>query len=149
MPLQLACFLHPQKLGINLCKYDEMACLIRGVHYLCIHYPQECYYWKNPKVKDKAEKVPFPLGPDPYPYIIVNIGSGISVLLVKSAEKFKRIGGTSVGGGTFVGLSLLSSGNMTSMTQQTEYKLLLMRRIINKNERHHYNAEQVQRCKVM
>ena len=110
MPLQLACFLHPQKLGINLCKYDEMACLIRGVHYLCIHYPQECYYWKNPKVKDKAEKVPFPLGPDPYPYIIVNIGSGISVLLVESAEKFKRIGGTSVGGGTFVGLSSLLAG---------------------------------------
>jgi len=108
--LRLAPILCPQRLGINLCKYDEMSCLIRGLHYLCRHYPNECYYWKHPKVHNEARKVPFQLGPNPYPYIIVNIGSGVSILLVNSAKDFKRIGGTSVGGGTFVGLCSLLAG---------------------------------------
>lgn len=100
----------PQRLGINLCKYDEMDCLIRGLHFLCRHYPNECYYWKNPNVKSACKKVPFQLGPNPYPYIIVNIGSGVSILVVESAKKYRRIGGTSVGGGTFQGLCALLTG---------------------------------------
>lgn len=87
---------YSQKLGINLCKFDEMESLIRGLHYLAKHCVDECYYWKNPKQEDTC-KVPFQLGPDPYPYIIVNIGSGVSILLVESATSFRRIGGTSVG----------------------------------------------------
>jgi pantothenate kinase len=73
-----------------------MECLIRGLHYLALHCPNECYYWKDPK-QDTTCKVPFSLGPNPYPYIIVNIGSGVSILLVESATSFRRIGGTSVG----------------------------------------------------
>ena len=45
-----------------------------------------------------------------YPYIVVNIGSGVSILLVKSAKKYKRISGTSIGGGTFLGLCCLLTG---------------------------------------
>ena len=81
-----------------------MGSLIRGIHYLCKHYTNECYYWENPKEESISNTVPFQLGPDPYPYIVVNIGSGVSILLVESMDKFKRIGGTSVGGGTFLGL---------------------------------------------
>ena len=87
-----------------------MQSLICGVHYLCGHYTNECYYWENPKDENRAKKVPFQLGPDPYPYIVVNIGSGVSILLVESMDKFKRIGGTSVGGGTFLGLCGLLTG---------------------------------------
>lgn len=92
----MKCLVSLQKLGINLCKFDEMECLIRGLHYLALHCPNECYYWKDPK-QETTCKVPFSLGPNPYPYIIVNIGSGVSILLVESATKFRRIGGTSVG----------------------------------------------------
>ena len=99
----------PQRLGINLVKYDEMESLIRGLHYLCCHYPNECYYWEKPNSEDSG-KVSFQLGPDPYPYIIVNIGSGVSILRVDSETQFKRIGGTSVGGGTFTGLCSLLAG---------------------------------------
>lgn len=45
-----------------------------------------------------------------YPYIVVNIGSGVSILLVKSETKYKRISGTSIGGGTFLGLCCLLTG---------------------------------------
>lgn len=50
---------------------------------------------------------------DSYPYILVNIGSGVSILLVKSEKKYKRISGTSIGGGTFLGLCCLLTGCQT------------------------------------
>lgn len=100
-----------QKLGISLCKYDEMDSLIRGVHHICQYFPNECYYWENPGLAEKSAKVPYPsFGPNPYPYILVNIGSGVSILQVSSAQDFKRIGGTSVGGGSFCGLCALLTG---------------------------------------
>lgn len=39
-----------------------------------------------------------------YPFILVNIGSGVSILKVTAADKFERISGTSCGGGTLHGL---------------------------------------------
>lgn len=48
-----------------------------------------------------------------YPYILVNIGSGVSVLLVTSEKEYKRISGTSIGGGTFLGLCCLLTGCST------------------------------------
>jgi type II pantothenate kinase len=98
-----------EQLGVKLAKYDEMESLIAGLHYLCREYLDECYYWENPN-SDQSHTVPFQLGPDPYPYIIVNIGSGVSILRVNSATDFTRIGGTSVGGGTFTGLCSLLAG---------------------------------------
>ncbi|CAI8033187.1 Pantothenate kinase 3 [Geodia barretti] len=98
-----------ERLGVKLAKYDEMQSLITGLHYLCREYLDECYYWENPN-SDQSHTVPFQLGPDPYPYIIVNIGSGVSILRVNSANDFTRIGGTSVGGGTFTGLCSLLAG---------------------------------------
>ena len=91
-------------------KYDEMQSLIRGVHHICQYCPNESYYWETPGEADKARKVACSFGPNPYPYILVNIGSGVSILLVSSAQEFKRIGGTSVGGGTFCGLCALLAG---------------------------------------
>jgi len=48
-----------------------------------------------------------------YPYILVNIGSGVSILLVTSEKDYKRISGTSIGGGTFLGLCCLLTGCST------------------------------------
>lgn len=48
-----------------------------------------------------------------YPYILVNIGSGVSVLLVTSEKDYKRVSGTSIGGGTFLGLCCLLTGCST------------------------------------
>lgn len=70
-----------------------METLIRGVHYCCRNFPNECYYWEKPTDSDKAKKKEFPFEPDTYPFIVVNIGSGVSMLHVMSEHKFKRIGG--------------------------------------------------------
>lgn len=49
---------------------------------------------------------------DFYPYLLVNIGSGVSMIKVSSPRDFTRVGGTSLGGGTLWGLlSLLTSAN--------------------------------------
>lgn len=50
---------------------------------------------------------------DIYPYLLVNIGSGVSMIKVSGRRKFERIGGTSLGGGTLWGLLSLLTGART------------------------------------
>lgn len=42
-----------------------------------------------------------------FPYLVVNIGSGVSILKVSSPNKFERVSGSSLGGGTYWGLCRL------------------------------------------
>lgn len=42
-----------------------------------------------------------------FPYLVVNIGSGVSILKVSSSTQFERVSGSSLGGGTYWGLSRL------------------------------------------
>ena len=42
-----------------------------------------------------------------YPFLVVNIGSGVSIIKVISESEYVRVSGTSLGGGTFWGLSRL------------------------------------------
>ncbi|KOM31656.1 hypothetical protein LR48_Vigan01g121100, partial [Vigna angularis] len=44
---------------------------------------------------------------DLYPYLLVNIGSGVGMIKVEGEGKFERVSGTSIGGGTFWGLGKL------------------------------------------
>ncbi|VDK57480.1 unnamed protein product [Cylicostephanus goldi] len=55
-----------------------------------------------------------------YPFLLVNIGTGISVLKVDSPSQFQRVGGSSMGGGAFIGL-----GNLLTSAQSFD-ELLLM-----------------------
>ncbi|XP_077992001.1 pantothenate kinase 3-like [Glandiceps talaboti] len=99
---------------MELEKYDELDCLITGIHYIDSKLPNECYYWSNPDPfnSEACEKVPFDFR-NPYPYLVVNIGSGVSILAVKSQEDYGRVSGTSLGGGTFLGLCCLLTGCQT------------------------------------
>jgi type II pantothenate kinase len=47
---------------------------------------------------------------DLFPYLLVNIGSGVSIVKVDGEGQYERISGSSVGGGTFWGLSRLLTG---------------------------------------
>lgn len=51
--------------------------------------------------------------PDVYPYLLVNIGSGVSMIKVSGPKQFQRVGGTHLGGGTFWGLMSLLTGART------------------------------------
>jgi type II pantothenate kinase len=55
--------------------------------------------------------VSFPQQPTAiYPYLLVNIGSGVSMIKVSGPRQYERIGGTSLGGGTLWGLLSLLTG---------------------------------------
>jgi type II pantothenate kinase len=51
--------------------------------------------------------------PDVYPYLLVNIGSGVSMIKVSGPNNFQRVGGTHLGGGTFWGIMSLLTGAQT------------------------------------
>nr|KAG5689035.1 hypothetical protein BaRGS_006431 [Batillaria attramentaria] len=170
-----------EQVNLQLHKYDELDCLIRGIHFIDRHnHSCECYYWARAGTTDshlqnghsasaqpsathsdlnspnhsravngeatsqsgssgatssQSEsngpqhsqdknagsdtfgdgdwyKVPFDFR-DPYPYLVVNIGSGVSILAVHSPTNYKRVSGTSLGGGTFLGLCCLLTGCQT------------------------------------
>ena len=44
---------------------------------------------------------------DLYPYLLVNIGSGVSMVKVSGEGQYERVSGSSLGGGTFSGLCRL------------------------------------------
>ncbi|KAJ7410629.1 Pantothenate kinase 3 [Willisornis vidua] len=84
---------------LELCKLDELDCLIKGVLYIDsvgFNGHSECYYFENPTDAERCQKLPFNLE-NPYPLLLVNIGSGVSILAVYSKENYKRVTGTSFG----------------------------------------------------
>ncbi|XP_005092695.1 pantothenate kinase 3 isoform X2 [Aplysia californica] len=95
---------------LQLHKYDEMDCLLKGIHYIDRYNPfSECYFFRNPRDTELCKKMPFDFR-NPYPYLVVNIGSGVSILAVRSKTDYSRVSGTSLGGGTFLGLCCLLTG---------------------------------------
>ncbi|OXB75847.1 UNVERIFIED_CONTAM: hypothetical protein H355_009480 [Colinus virginianus] len=100
---------------LQLRKLDELDCLIKGVLYIDsvgFNGHSECYYFEHPTDAARCQKLPFNLE-NPYPLLLVNIGSGVSILAVYSKENYRWVTGTSLGGGTFFGLCCLLTGCST------------------------------------
>ncbi|XP_043270078.1 pantothenate kinase 3 isoform X2 [Venturia canescens] len=98
-----------KEVNMSLAKFDELNSLLHGMLYIETTNPHECYYWSHPTDETKCCQVPYDFS-EPYPFLLVNIGSGVSILAVYGPDKFKRISGTSLGGGTFLGLCCLLTG---------------------------------------
>ncbi|KAK8785283.1 hypothetical protein V5799_008352, partial [Amblyomma americanum] len=83
---------------------DELECLISGCNFLLKNITDEVFEYQrhgNPEYKfNNAD-------PSVFPYLLVNIGSGVSIMKVESDDKYERIGGSATGGGTFWGLGSL------------------------------------------
>lgn len=94
--------LFKEKLGVTLDKVDEMDCLVAGANFLLKAVQHEAFTHIN----GQKEYVQIAHS-DLYPYLLVNIGSGVSMIKVDGDNKFERVSGTSVGGGTFWGLGKL------------------------------------------
>ncbi|KAL8661353.1 MAG: hypothetical protein Q9202_005655 [Teloschistes flavicans] len=95
-------------LGVEVLREDEMDCLIMGLDFFITEIPREVFTYNDadPMHFEEAR-------PDIYPYLLVNIGSGVSMIKVSDRRKFERIGGTSLGGGTLWGLLSLLTGART------------------------------------
>ena len=110
--------------GVRLVLEEEMAAMMTGLDYLLRHIPGELFAvdmdalgsWtplatpaQNAKLARSYVDVPTP----PADYLYVSIGSGISILEVHTdtgggggsgVTRYRRVGGSSVGGSTFWGL---------------------------------------------
>lgn len=134
------------KLGVEVRREEEMACLIAGLRFVC-EIPNEVFYYSDQLVfhvshsnrqqpqpqlqqqhqpsisKDQPElerpspnppqySVLFesPLSAQKLPCLLVNIGSGVSIVKVDEDGSFERVSGTSLGGGTLWGLLSILTG---------------------------------------
>lgn len=117
-----------EELNVNILREEEMECLIIGTSWNL--HKHRAYYLTSPKGLDffiteipnevftysdtDAEPLQYAEArPDVYPYLLVNIGSGVSMIKVSGPRQFERVGGTHLGGGTFWGIMSLLTGSRT------------------------------------
>ncbi|ESW10066.1 hypothetical protein PHAVU_009G178200 [Phaseolus vulgaris] len=94
--------LFKERLGVSLDKEDEMDCLVAGANFLLKAIRHEAFTHMEGH-KEFVQIEPNDL----FPYLLVNIGSGVSMIKVDGDGKFERVSGTNVGGGTYWGLGRL------------------------------------------
>ncbi|APA08791.1 hypothetical protein sscle_04g035610 [Sclerotinia sclerotiorum 1980 UF-70] len=97
-----------EALGVDVIREDEMECLIIGLDFFITEIPREVFTY--------SERDPMHFtspSSDIYPYLLVNIGSGVSMIKVSGPREYQRVGGTSLGGGTLWGLLSLLTGART------------------------------------
>ncbi|WCJ36080.1 pantothenate kinase 2 [Euphorbia peplus] len=94
--------LFKERLGVCLDKEDEMDCLVAGANFLLKAIRHEAFT----HVEGHKEFTQIDVN-DLFPYLLVNIGSGVSMIKVDGDGKFQRVSGTNVGGGTYWGLGRL------------------------------------------
>ena len=98
--------LFQERLGLTLEKEDEMGCLVSGATFLLQELRDEAFTFLGGRrgylsyLSDSDEL---------FPFLLVNIGSGVSILRV-AKDGHERISGTNMGGGTFWGLCRLLTG---------------------------------------
>ena len=78
---------------MKLIKCDEFESLLNGLQYIDSINPTECYYFDKNENDEYCVKKKFDFS-DPYPFLLVNIGSGVSILSVLGANNFSRVSGT-------------------------------------------------------
>lgn len=95
-------------LGVEVLREDEMECLIMGLDFFITEIPREVFTYADLDPMHFEEP-----RANIYPYLLINIGSGVSMVKVSGPKQFERIGGTSLGGGTLWGLLSLLTGART------------------------------------
>ncbi|KAH8759753.1 fumble-domain-containing protein [Hyaloscypha finlandica] len=97
-----------EALGVDVLREDEMECLIIGLDFFITEIPREVFTYSETDPMHFEEP-----RSDIYPYLLVNIGSGVSMIKVSGPRAYQRVGGTSLGGGTLWGLLSLLTGSRT------------------------------------
>lgn len=94
-------------------KADELQSLIKGIEYVAANNADECFYYENPLDEELCRRVVWRwsstcrsstghkhVGSEPnpdglqYPYVVCNIGSGVSVLVVRGYDNYVRVSGS-------------------------------------------------------
>ncbi|KAI8320013.1 fumble-domain-containing protein [Martensiomyces pterosporus] len=95
-----------RELGVKIEVEDEMESLTTGLNFLIREVTDEVFtYSENAPMQFEN-----PTTDEMFPYMLVNIGSGVSIIKVTGEGQHERISGTSLGGGTLWGLLNLLTG---------------------------------------
>ena len=137
-------------LGVHVAMKDEMQCLVDGLNFLLLNLRAESFFYKCPPLANSTHaengepqgtlddipvhgastKHDFVLDSRSLatlpPYLLVNIGTGVSILKVESDGKFERVSGSGLGGGTYWGNissshSILNSGRTGKIVDALYY----------------------------
>lgn len=104
------------EIDVTLARLDELKCTVTGLNFLLTSVDNEVYVHNGPlsarvippSIPDLASTREFVESTEhPFPYLLVNIGSGVSIVKVTDHDCYERISGSSLGGGTFWGLARL------------------------------------------
>ncbi|ODV77306.1 fumble-domain-containing protein [Suhomyces tanzawaensis NRRL Y-17324] len=117
-----------RKLPMKIIAKDEMECLIKGLDWLITKIPNEIFTYDletDHTISSHSLQHPDQI----YPYLLVNIGSGVSMIKVTGPgpDGFERIGGSSLGGGTLWGL-------LSLLTDAKDYNEMLEMALRGNNE---------------
>ncbi|KAF4672354.1 hypothetical protein FOL47_000662 [Perkinsus chesapeaki] len=98
-----------EELDADIIKVDEMDSLVSGLS-LLLNTDGSLFRYnikhKRRQVIDTTDMHSVE-GRGFFPFLLCNIGSGVSILKVEGPDKYRRVSGTSVGGGTVLGLGSL------------------------------------------
>lgn len=83
-----------------------MGSLVKGMSYVTNHCKETCFTYSYDEGKTFIQEEDH----EEFPKILVSIGSGVSIIKIKSYEDYKWVSGTMIGGGTLLGLSNLLIG---------------------------------------
>lgn len=111
-----------KELGMYFHKADELQSLIKGIEFVAANNADECFYYENPLDDKLCRRVVWRwssarcsstdhkhVGSEPnpdglqYPYVVCNIGSGVSVLVVRGHDDYVRVSGSRL---SFLGIYL-------------------------------------------
>lgn len=95
---------------LELVKIDEIEAISTGFSFL-VHRPGAAFIFKS--VSDPRRSVPSLEVAAPFPLLLVNIGSGVSMIRIDGPGKYERVQGTPIGGGTVLGLGRALFGATT------------------------------------
>ncbi|OBZ79670.1 putative coatomer subunit gamma [Grifola frondosa] len=133
-----------RELLVEVRREDEMECLIEGLKFIAliphevyyfsdelihsVSHPASCGVFERPSPDPPKYAVTFVEHPAPQlPCLLVNIGSGVSLIKVDEDGSFERVSGTSLGGGTLWGLlSLLTPASTFDGALNGSWNIWLM-----------------------
>ncbi|SBT78863.1 pantothenate kinase, putative [Plasmodium ovale] len=97
-----------EELLLKFFRKDEMHCVVNGM-YMLFNVRKSVVRYDTLL----CTEVPVQMKPPHLPFILANIGSGISILKSDGCKNFSRISGTAVGGGTLMGLAQTILGKIS------------------------------------
>ncbi|TVU12147.1 hypothetical protein EJB05_45776, partial [Eragrostis curvula] len=93
-----------EKLDVHLDKLDEFECIVSAANFLLQNIPDAAFTYMDGKTST------FDVSNNLFPYLIVNIGSGVGMIKVNGNRNFEFVTGSNIGGAFVFGLAKLLTG---------------------------------------